>query len=229
MKTRPRRALPLFLLCLGFAGLSLEALAEDAREPYDDFYCTTCHGADGRGNVGVQAPRLAGMEPWYLRRQLEKFRDGRRGTHPQDVEGRAMRPMATRLSDDSIDTLVNWVGSWPQAAVAKTVAGDVDAGRHWYAGCSACHGADASGNQALGAPALVGQNDWYLLTQLRNFRLGYRGRHPADSEGAAMAAAAQALPDEQALVDVIAYLNTLVPPDTVAAGAANRHTQLQGN
>ena len=49
------------------------------REPYDDRYCTTCHGTDGRGNEGIEAPRLAGMEDWYLRRQLENFRAGIRG------------------------------------------------------------------------------------------------------------------------------------------------------
>ena len=43
------------------------------REPYNDRYCTTCHGTDGRGNEAVEAPRLAGIEGWYLRRQLETF------------------------------------------------------------------------------------------------------------------------------------------------------------
>ena len=42
----------------------------EPREPYNDRYCTTCHGTDGRGNYGIKAPRLAGMEPWYLKRQL---------------------------------------------------------------------------------------------------------------------------------------------------------------
>ena len=36
------------------------------REHYNDRYCTTCHGTDGRGNEGTEAPRLAGMEDWYL-------------------------------------------------------------------------------------------------------------------------------------------------------------------
>jgi cytochrome c553 len=56
-------ACSLCVMCVG--GVNA---AETEREPFDDRYCTTCHGADGRGNEGVQAPRLAGMEPWYLRR-----------------------------------------------------------------------------------------------------------------------------------------------------------------
>ncbi|MFB0988976.1 MAG: c-type cytochrome [Gammaproteobacteria bacterium] len=47
----------------------------------DDRYCTTCHGVEGLGNIAIEAPRLAGMEAWYLKRQLENFRAGIRGTH----------------------------------------------------------------------------------------------------------------------------------------------------
>jgi len=78
-------------------GLLLSGLANAAdgeREPFDDRYCTTCHGTDGRGNEGVQAPRLAGMEAWYLKRQLENFRAEVRGVNPADIEGVAMQPMA---------------------------------------------------------------------------------------------------------------------------------------
>ena len=31
-----------------------------------DLFCLTCHGTDGQGNQGIDAPRLAGMERWYL-------------------------------------------------------------------------------------------------------------------------------------------------------------------
>ena len=64
----------------------------------DDRYCTTCHGAEGIGNIAIEAPRLAGMEAWYLKRQLENFRAGIRGTHGEDIQGIAMRPMAAKLS-----------------------------------------------------------------------------------------------------------------------------------
>ncbi|TXS91391.1 cytochrome c [Parahaliea maris] len=204
---------PLTRFCLG-AGVVLALLQvpfAQGREPYDDFYCTTCHGAEGRGNVGVNAPRLAGMEPWYLKRQLQKFRDGLRGTHEGDVEGRAMRPMAVKLTDERIDAVIDWVGHWPMVSAPSTLGGDTEAGARWYRTCSACHGEQAQGRLELKAPALAGQNDWYLLTQLRNFSLGYRGQHPEDAEGAAMRAATAALPDEQAMIDVITYINSLDP------------------
>ena len=51
----------------------------------DDRYCTTCHGVEGIGNIAIEAPRLAGMEAWYLKRQLENFRAGIRGKHGEDL------------------------------------------------------------------------------------------------------------------------------------------------
>jgi cbb3-type cytochrome c oxidase subunit III len=183
--------------------------AETEREPFDDRYCTTCHGADGIGNEGVQAPRLAGMEDWYLRDQLVKFREGIRGTHPEDTEGLAMQPMAAKLSDESIEDIVDWVASWDYVPAEATIEGDVDAGRQLYSSCASCHGRNGEGNEALGAPQLAGQNDWYLVTQLKNFKAGYRGSHPDDVRGRQMQPMAQMLQDEQAINNVVAYINTL--------------------
>jgi cytochrome c553 len=194
--------------------------AEGAREAYDEFYCTTCHGAQGRGNIAVAAPKLAGMEPWYLERQLLKFRRGSRGVHEHDVEGRAMQPMAAPLSNKNIERLLGWIDGWPAVAAAPTLDGDIEAGAAHYVACAGCHGARGEGQRALGAPALAGQSDWYLLTQLRNFRRGYRGQHPDDAEGALMRAPVAALPGEQAMIDVISYITQLNP----GAGAAGTET-----
>lgn len=188
---------------------SLATAAEGERVSYDDRYCTTCHGTDGIGNEGIQAPRLAGMEDWYLRRQLENFRAGLRGTHPEDTEGLAMQPMAAKLSDQSIDDIVAWVGSWDYQAATPTLSGNVNAGRQLYATCATCHGANGEGNEALGAPQLAGQNDWYLLTQLKNFKARYRGYQSADTHGQQMMTMAQSLTNEQAMLNVVAYINTL--------------------
>jgi len=178
----------------------------------DDRYCMTCHGVDGRGNIGVQAPRLAGMEAWYLRRQMENFRAGIRGTHPQDEQGMAMQPMAAKLSDTSLTDIVNWVGSWEYTPAVLTIEGNVNRGRTAYRSCGACHGANAEGNEGLGAPALAGQNDWYLVTQLKNFKSGIRGAHQDDSYGAQMRTMAGTLTDDQAILNVVSYINTLGSP-----------------
>ncbi len=180
------------------------------REPYDDRHCATCHGADGRGNEGVRAPRLAGMERWYLVRQLENFRSGVRGSGPGDVHGAAMRAAAAPLADGAIAELADWAAGWRGPPAEPTLEGDVQAGRRLYAACAACHGERAGGDEALGAPALAGQNDWYLAAQLESFRAGRRGARPEDVFGRQMAAMARsALGGERDVIDVVSYINTL--------------------
>ena len=188
---------------------SAKGLAQAEDQYYNDRYCTTCHGVDGIGNEGVSAPRLAGMEPWYLQRQLESFRAGTRGTHKMDVQGSEMQPMAAKLSDDSIADIVAWVGSWEYKPAQITVEGDAEAGRSLYATCAACHGTQGEGNEAFAAPALAGQSDWYLKHQLENFKAGYRGRDPRDSFGSQMVAMASMLKDEDAIMNIVSYINTL--------------------
>jgi cytochrome c553 len=61
----------------------------------------------------------------------------------------------------------------------------------------------------LGAPALADRTDWYLVTQLRNYKTGLRGTDHRDTNGAQMRALAATLPDAQAIDDVVAYINTL--------------------
>ena len=175
----------------------------------DDRYCTTCHGVEGLGNIAIEAPRLAGMEAWYLKRQLENFRAGIRGKHGEDLQGNAMRPMAAKLSDESITDIVDWIGDWEYVPAEATIEGNVRQGRTAFQACAACHGANAQGNEALGAPALAGQNDWYLLTQLRNFRAGFRGSHQEDTFGSQMVTMSKILRDDQAVINVVSYINTL--------------------
>ncbi|WP_129782523.1 c-type cytochrome [Peristeroidobacter soli] len=62
--------------------------------------CTSCHGANAKGVWSTNAPRLSNMSDWYMARQLEHFRAGIRGTHPQDFHGSQMRSMAKVLADD---------------------------------------------------------------------------------------------------------------------------------
>jgi len=198
----------LILLTTLAAVLLQNSTTSAEREPFNDRYCTTCHGTEGKGNEGIQAPRLAGMEGWYLRRQLENFRAGIRGTHPMDREGIVMQPMAN-LSDESMADIVEWVGGWPYVPAEVTITGDAAAGRSLYGVCATCHGDQAQGNVAMGAPALAGQNDWYLVTQLKNFVAGYRGKHAGDAYGQQMAAMVSGLGNETAILNVVSYINTL--------------------
>lgn len=63
-------------------------------------YCAACHGPDAGGNRALHSPRLAGADDWYLVAQMNAFRNGSRGAHPEDRTGRQMRAMAAVLPDD---------------------------------------------------------------------------------------------------------------------------------
>jgi cytochrome c oxidase subunit II len=62
--------------------------------------CSGCHNPDGGGNEAVKAPRLAGLDDWYLATELKKFKGGVRGADPRDTEGSAMAPMAQSLANE---------------------------------------------------------------------------------------------------------------------------------
>ena len=62
---------------------------------------------------------------------------------------------------------------------------------------------------ALNAPRMAGMDDWYLARQLENFKSGVRGAHPEDFYGEQMGFMARTLIDDQAINDLVAYINTL--------------------
>lgn len=159
----------------------------------------------------MNGPRLAGQEEWYLTRQLKAFKDGLRGTDPKDVFGMQMRPMALTLADDAaIDNVVAYILTLEAPAAASTVSGgDAAKGKTIYALCSTCHGPNGEGMQAMNGPALAGQDDWYLVTQLKNFKSGVRGANPKDTFGMQMRPMALTLADDQAILDVVAYIESL--------------------
>ena len=202
----------LLILVLSLLQVPAMAAADDAVVPPDRLvYCTVCHGVQLKGNYIIQAPRLSGMAEWYAERQLLAFARGWRGTHEQDVYGMEMQPMAAALSAQDIGEAAAYVAATQSKPPQATIEGDARKGRALYATCAACHADDGSGVEALGGPALAGLNDWYLVRQLLNFKSGIRGGHPDDGYGAQMRAAAQVLSDDQAIRDVVTYINSLNP------------------
>ena len=61
----------------------------------------------------------------------------------------------------------------------------------------------------MNGPAVAGQNDWYLVTQLKNYKSGARGAHAKDTYGMQMRPMAMTLVDDQAILDVVAYIKSL--------------------
>ena len=63
-------------------------------------------------------------------------------------------------------------------------------------------------------------SDWYLAAQLKNFKSGVRGSHPEDGYGWQMGLISNILPDDDAINDVVAYINTLKIKDDQPEDAA---------
>jgi cytochrome c553 len=213
-----RKTFPCFsltsLLGVLFTVLSMNVNAQQSGYPLPETplsvgICMTCHGSYAQGSEVVGGPNLTGMEGWYLRRQLQNFRAHMRGVEMDYIPGYEMRETAEVLTDAQIEELVSMIPSWEVNNVPATIEGDIANGEVLFAGCAACHGARAEGNELLGAPALYNRNDWYLLKQLKLFKSGYRGAHPEDTYGAQMRLMMQSLPTEKEMQDVLAYINTL--------------------
>ncbi len=111
--------------------------------------CAQCHGSDARGSKGF--PNLTDKD-WLHGGTPEKIIEtitlGRVGTMP---------PMAAAVgSADDVKNVANYVLSLSGSPHDSVRAG---LGKPRFAVCAACHGADGSGNQALGAPRL-NDNIW---------------------------------------------------------------------
>lgn len=172
--------------------------------------CAQCHGVDGKGSDLVKAPQIAGLPAWYITAQVQKFRGGLRGAHPDDVAGLKMRPMSRTIkSAADVQLVADYVASLPHDKAPATVQGDATKGKDAFATCSACHGQDGAGNEALKAPPIRQLNDWYVVAQLDKFKSGVRGYSADDTQGAQMRGIAGGLTDEAAMRDLAAYIQTL--------------------
>ncbi len=186
--------------------------------PMEIDICQGCHGVFAQGNAELGAPRLAGLDPLYLGRQLADFRDRRRGSGEGDTYGAQMVQIASLLDDTAIGRLSAYIGAMPEVETSKTIAGNIEAGAAAYATCAACHGVNGEGGASLEAPRLAGMSDWYLLRQFMSFASGRRGTEPGNDRGAAMRAATAAVTSDQAVRDVIAFAASL-PGSAAGANA----------
>jgi cytochrome c oxidase cbb3-type subunit 3 len=109
--------------------------------------CASCHGSDGRGAKGF--PNLADGE-WLHGGAPEVIyttvANGRTGV---------MAPMGAVVGDAGADQIIDYL-----LAAEDDTSEAVALGQQKFmtSGCIGCHGLDASGNQALGAPNLRDSN-----------------------------------------------------------------------
>lgn len=72
--------------------------------------CGACHGAKGEGIQPMNAPALNHSNDWYLLSQIEKFKNGVRGSRPGDSIGVLMMNIARTLqTDEQIRDVVAYI------------------------------------------------------------------------------------------------------------------------
>ncbi|QYK02293.1 c-type cytochrome [Shewanella psychrotolerans] len=140
--------------------------------------CMTCHGANGEGMGISNFPRLAGSSQYYLRKQLEDFKSGKR-------QQALMQPMAAGLNDQQILNVSAYYASLPTPnltkpavvdpaiyAAGEQLAENGDIARQLVA-CANCHGPRGIGLPPA-IPALIGQSSGYIEAQLNAWQSGNR-------------------------------------------------------
>ena len=196
------------LFSLGLAALtaSFSSQAQEAPAAYGT--CVACHGANGEGNVALNAPALAGQDAAYLTRQIEHFKGGVRGSDARDTIGRQMQAMAALLATpEAVSEVSAYLSALPARTNAAAGEHDVRNGEVQYnANCGACHGPTAAGNASLNAPNLAILDEAYLRRQMGHFKEGVRGGHPDDKYGRQMAMMASMLSTDKDLNDVIGFI-----------------------
>jgi cytochrome c oxidase cbb3-type subunit 3 len=160
-----------------FASQDMKAVAADPQahaigERLFLTYCAQCHGSDARGNKGY--PNLAdddwlyGGTPEVIKETIMKGRHGQ------------MPSMAAALgSDKDVENVAHYVRSL-SGLTADPVK--VAFGKPKFGACAACHGMDAHGNQALGAPNLADKTWLYggsADTVMETIRKGRDNTMPA--------------------------------------------------
>lgn len=172
--------------------------------------CAPCHGIYGAGNEDLGAPAIAGLPEWYILSQIAGFENGYRGSHPQDTVGIRMKSMVRAFDvEGDLESVATYVASIPRVQRPATLGGDPQAGEQIYTTvCAGCHFGDAGGFEASQAPPLVGQHDWYMLSQFHKYVDGWRGGDPDDVWGLTMSESTGRV-TEADMINAIAYIRTL--------------------
>lgn len=197
------------LLHIALTAVLLMTTSVAANDSYQK-HCAHCHGASGQGNDALGAPNLTQLSAAYIQRQLEGFRAGWRKS--EDSYTQTMIAAIASLDAPVLASTTSAIDAFPaiNRSAGAIQTGNAERGKDLYnAYCSACHGTTGIGNDALGAPNLLGLSQNYLSRQYLHFAEGRRGGHPDDRYGQQMARLAKALRDPQLIDDVSTYVASL--------------------
>lgn len=197
----------LLLFACVAALISCESIADKPVEQLDTKlqvivnHCKTCHSTKEM----QRGPLLEGLEQWYMEHSVERYRLGLRGTHPKDAQGLLMHAAVKDLPVDDVNQAIEWFAGQKRPEVKAYIKGDAEKGGKIYKeSCFGCH-EHTMGKFFSKSPDLYKLEDWYLLTQLRSYKNGWRGSETDDNHGASMVLAVSNLVDQD-FKNIAAYL-----------------------
>ncbi len=196
----------------GASGNNVTSAPANLPPPSKYSSCVACHGdkAQGVKNETVKGPRLAGLSAWYMKRQIEKFKDGKRGAHADDKMGAQMVPFAKMLATEAdVDEVIAEIEKLKPETPADRGPGDAAKGQASLMVCKTCHGQNMEGNEQLKGPPIKQQHAWYLYDAIKNFKAGIRGGQNDTMEAQQMRAMCMTLATDDAINDVIAAIQAL--------------------
>lgn len=178
-------------------------------------YCSSCHGVDGKGGVGVPIALpsfLNSVSDEYLKKTIRLGRPGR------------IMPAFENLSDAQVDAIANHVRTWsdkPAPAENRlTIKGDAKHGAQLYGKyCTQCHGENGNGGKGTGvtfsrkrdlpiiAPAL---NNTGFLAAASDVMI--RDTITFGREGTPMTSMLVAGMSDKDIDDVVVYIRSLEKP-----------------
>jgi cytochrome c553 len=184
----------LVAVCLAAAGSTAYAQTVDKAKARAivDRLCVACHGVDGNSPQPAH-PKLAGLQPEYLLKQLRDYKKGAR-------KSEVMEPMVKELAEDDMASLAAYYAEQKPKPGEARDAKLLEAGRKLYndgipevglPSCSGCHYPDGMGTPRF--PRVAGQHAEYTYQQLKDFASGKR----ENDRGLAMQSVANRMNDQQ--------------------------------
>lgn len=131
--------------------------------------CVACHGADGN-STEPRYPKLAGLQPEYIYKQLNDFKAGKR-------QSEIMAPIVAVLNPEDFANLAAYYSAQKAAPGAVKDAKLAEQGKKIYhegkpdvgvPSCSGCHYDKGEGTSRF--PRIAGQHAEYTYQQLKAFK-----------------------------------------------------------
>ena len=200
------------IACLFIALLSANTFAAPHGDELYARHCSSCHGNDGKGGVGVPLALpsfLNSVSDEYLKKTIRQGRPGR------------IMPAFNVLSDAQLVAIVKHLRSWSDKPAPKednsVIKGNAKNGKELFAKyCAQCHGEDGSGGKGTGvtfsrkrdlpiiAPAL---NNAGFLASASDVML--RDTITYGREGTPMTSALVTGLSETDIDDIVSYIRSL--------------------